>query len=533
MSSHDLFIRKIIYLAFIVLLLFPLFGLSKPATRATKGSPGSPGGVLARLRGDYHLNPAELGQIDPTSVTIKLSTLGLRGVAANILWEKANDYQMKKDWANRAATLKQITKIQPNFINVWINQAWNVSYNISVQFRDDYRERYRWVIKGFDFLKDGIAYNQRQPRLQYELGRMISQKIGKADESKQFRRLFKQDDDFNADVPLALRDNWLVGREWYGRAVNMVDTLGVSMMGQSPLIFRSSGPMCLMSYAEALEKDGTFGEVASRAWIEAGDEWRRYGGVALPTSFTRGPSEPIMIRLNDQESEDAEAKKLVQQLESIQPGLREKIVAEKRARLTPAQREALDTLPEKRTGNQFQLAAQAEEAVATTHDEVARRITGPRRKEAIDLAREAAEHEQLARYTRQNRDIVNFTYSRGRAQTEQTNDLLTARKLIFQGDQKYAEGDLVPARDAYREGLRAWRRVLDAHREYITDQTTGEDLLDVIQRYRRILNQLDEKFPEPFILQDVIENYRKQHGEAQPQQPTGAAGKKPAEKAAK
>ena len=55
-------------------------------------------------------------------------------MAANILWEKANDYQMKKDWANRAATLNQITKVQPNFINVWLNQAWNVSYNISVQF---------------------------------------------------------------------------------------------------------------------------------------------------------------------------------------------------------------------------------------------------------------------------------------------------------------------------------------------------------------------------------------------------------------
>ncbi len=137
----------------------------------------------------------------------------------------------------------------------------------------------------------------------------------------------------------------------------------------------------------------------------------------------------------------------------------------------------------------------------------------------------------MARYTRQNRDIVNFTYWRGRAQTEQTKDLVDARQLIFQGDQKYAEGDLVPARDAYREGLRAWRRVLDAHREYIADQTTGEDLMDVIKRYHRILNQLDEPFPEPFILQDIIDAQQTMHGEVKAQNQE-KGGKKPGEKAA-
>ena len=248
------------------LLLIPLYLLSQPATEATKGVPAKPGGVLAQLRDEYHLSQAQLGEIDPTSVTIKLATLGLRGVAANILWEKANDYQMKKDWTNFGATLNQITKVQPNFINVWINQSWNLSYNCSVAF-DDYRERYRWVIKGFDFLKEGIKYNERQPRLLWELGRMISQKIGKADEVKQYRRLFKEDDDFNAGVPVALRDNWLVGKDWYEKAVKMVDTYGVTMMGQSPLIYRSSAPMCQMYYADALEKDGTFGEVAKKAWL--------------------------------------------------------------------------------------------------------------------------------------------------------------------------------------------------------------------------------------------------------------------------
>ena len=207
MSSRSSFLRKIGYLVAIAVLLIPLFWLSQPATSAGKGGQGSPGGKLARLRQQYHLSQSQLGQVDPTSVTVKLATLGMRGIAANILWGKAQDFQMRKDWTNLGATLNQITKIQPNFINVWINQAWNLSYNCSVEF-DDYRQRYRWVIKGFEFLEDGIRYNQRQPRLQWELGWDISHKIGKADESKQKAEESKVRKPENVSALLVSEDYW-------------------------------------------------------------------------------------------------------------------------------------------------------------------------------------------------------------------------------------------------------------------------------------------------------------------------------------
>jgi len=514
MNSRDIFVHKIIYILAIGLLLIPLFLLSHPATDAVQGVQGSPGGKLAQLRTQYHLSQAQLGQVDPTSVTIKLATLGLRGVAANILWTKANDYQMKKDWTNRAATLNQITKIQPNFINVWINQAWNVSYNISVQF-DGYRDRYRWVVKGFDFLKEGIKYNERQPRLLWELGRMISQKIGKADEVKQYRRLFKEDDDFNAGVPVVLRDNWLVGKEWYEKAVKMVEDTGLSMMGQSPLIYRSSAPMCQMYYADAVENDGTFGEVAKNAWASAAAEWRRYGNEDLPTSFKRDDSdEPIIIHLNDEERKRKAAQEAVAKLDAVQPGLRAKMVAERHAALPAKQRQALDTPEEKRTEEQAKLAATAQDAVRVTHDEVAHRVTGPKRKEAIRLAKEAEQLERLASYINIYRSTVNFVSWRERAEAEQTKTLIDARRLIHQGDRAYAEGDLVAARNYYRDAFKNWRKALDQFKSYTSDVVTGEDLMDTIRRYRRILGQLDEKFPQPFILQDVIQQYQGQHGGA-------------------
>lgn len=508
MTSHRSFVRKIVYLVAIATLLMPLYWLSHPATSAVKESPGSPGGKLAQLREKYEFSPAQIGQIDPTSVTMKLATLGLRGVAANILWEKAFNYKMKKDWTNLVATLRQLTKLQPHFISIWSSSVtWNLSYNVSVEF-DDYRQRYRWVIRGINFLKEGIQYNQRQPRLLWDMGWTISQKIGRADEHKQFRKLFKEDDDFNAGVPVALRDNWLVGKEWYDRAVAMVDN-GITMLGKSPLIYRSSGPMCQMSYAEYLEKDGTFGEVAKTAWTDAADQWRRYGAEEIPASYRNEKGEPVFIRLGEEEMKREAAQKIVAQLDALQPGLREKLAAQKRAALTPAQHEALATPPEKRTGKQFELASQAELAMEVTHNEVARKITGQKkRKEARKLAKEAVGLEQTATYIRRYRDIVNYVYWRLRADVERTDEMIEARRLLHQGDQAYAEGDLVAARDAYREGMIGWRSVLDKHPALVPDVTTGEDLMDVIKRYRRILAQLDEPFPEPFILQDVIDAHK-------------------------
>ena len=40
-----------------------------------------------------------------------------------------------------------------------------------------------------------------------------------------------------------------------------------------------------------------------------------------------------------------------------------------------------------------------------------------------------------------------------RADVEQTDDVLVARKQIFQGDRSYADNDLVAARNAYHLGF--------------------------------------------------------------------------------
>ena len=36
------------------------------------------------------------------------------------------------------------------------------------------------------------------------------------------------------------------------------------------------------------------------------------------------------------------------------------------------------------------------------------------------------------------------------------------------------------------------------------DHITKEDINEVVDRYRKLLEQLDEPFPKPFVLQDVL-----------------------------
>ena len=296
MNQRQRFIRKIVYACAIAALLLPLSRLSQPETRDANGEVHSQGGILAQMRKEYHLSQATLGEIDPASETIKLATLGMRGVAANILWEKANYYRKTEDWASLSATLEQIVKLQPNFVSVWIYQGWNLSYNISVEF-DDYRDRYYWVIKGIDFLKEGTHYNDREPRLLSEIGITVARKIGRSDEHVQFRKLFREDDDFNGALPRSQRDNWLVGRDWMLKAQGLVDEQGVPLR-TSPLLFYYQPPMCLIYYGEALEEDGTFGEVAKTAWKKAADAWTAYSNRDLPSQYN------FAIRLSQKEFYD-------------------------------------------------------------------------------------------------------------------------------------------------------------------------------------------------------------------------------------
>jgi hypothetical protein len=127
----------------------------------------------------------------------------------------------------------------------------------------------------------------------------------------------------------------------------------------------------------------------------------------------------------------------------------------------------------------------------------------------MKLAHEAEEQDQMATYVRRERSKVNFDYWRLRAKMEQTPDALAARSAVYSADQAYAKGDIPAALEAYERGLKGWRAIMDRFPTLKEDVSTGGDLVDVINRYRKCLRQDDRPMPKPFILQDILDRHEK------------------------
>ena len=478
----------------IAALLLPLSALSQPADST------SPGGYLAKLRTKFGLSQANLGEVDPTSETIRLATLGLKNVAVTLLWDRANHYKKVEDWTNLSAVLEQMTKLQPNFYSVWDFQAHNLSYNISVEF-DDYHDRYAWVMKGIEFLRQGISYNQREPRLLGRMGWFIGHKIGTADEKVLYRRLFKADDDFHdRDRPgrtLPERDNWLVGREKYLAGQQLHDE-GVPLK-TTALIYHSEPMMTAINYAKALEEDGVFGDAARDGWKLSGTEMRRYALRDIPTTWD------VPIRLGLREERLERASQLNEQLEQLLPGQYRAIEQKLRDQLTEAQKQALDTSPMDRTDDQHKAAFAATEATKVSWTMVAREAPLDVRDKARELARQYVETTETAEIIDRYREIVNFNYWRACCEAEVTEPALRAREAAWRADREFKAARLQTAKKAFEESFAAWREVLDGSEILREDDFMAEDLNELIDNYRKVLDQLDEKFPTPFVLQDIFD----------------------------
>ena len=89
---------------------------------------------------------------------------GFRGLISNLLWMRANDLQLDDKYFEAAQLADWITDLEPHFAQVWNFQAWNMAYNISVKFKEnapgDFSDRWRWVQRGIELLRDrGLLYN--------------------------------------------------------------------------------------------------------------------------------------------------------------------------------------------------------------------------------------------------------------------------------------------------------------------------------------------------------------------------------------
>ncbi|MDA0833385.1 MAG: hypothetical protein O2955_17190 [Planctomycetota bacterium] len=285
MSSQS---RKITYLIIIVCLLVGIVFLGMPAS-SEEGS----GGRLAQLRVKHNLGEGSLGKVDPSSTTMNLLLLGLRGVATNLLWMEANEQQDHKNWAQLRTTVDSIILLQPHYTKVWRFQAWNLAYNVSASW-DAVADRYFWVKEGIKFLINGSNRNLDNPELLWDTGNFMGSKIGRSDEWKQFRQYFYVDPEprlnggVDPELNPARKDNYLVAKDYFLLANDAEEKDPDKQHIMANILFRHYPVRAQFDYPMALQREGIFDQVTTEAWRVGYDEWTGKFGRELFDTETDG-----------------------------------------------------------------------------------------------------------------------------------------------------------------------------------------------------------------------------------------------------
>lgn len=291
--------RKLVYLVGIIVLLIPIIWLSLPSDGKK-----SSGGVLSQLRSKYELGETDLGDVDASSAAMNLVLLGMRGVAVNMLWIDLDTQKDMKRWAEMQATTESIVRLQPHYEKVWDFNGWNLAYNTSAEW-DAVPDRYYWVKQGAKFLKRGVERNKRSTELYYRTGKVIEHKIGFADEAIDYRKYFLKDPDpaFNDKPDPAInpegKDNFLVGKEWFELACIHELNRPQHILDRS--LFRGTPARCQFDYAQALQKDGKFGEETRAAWEQARKDWTEVYGREIFHAIIGTEETDIQLEMTDEE----------------------------------------------------------------------------------------------------------------------------------------------------------------------------------------------------------------------------------------
>ena len=421
--------RKLVYFVAILLLLIPIFVLGRPA------SGNSGGGVLAELRRpqgqELGLSEHNLGRVDPTSAAMNLVLLGMRGVAVNLLWMDYIKQQETKNWAQVRSTTESITMLQPHYLQIWRYHGWNMAYNVAAEW-DDVRDRYYWIKEGAKFISDGTDHNRFSPELNYEIGRILGQKMGIADEWRVYRKFFNPDGRQYEDVPENEKgdpdpryrggvdpelnpdrlDNYLAAQRYY-QVANDLEGQGFQQHLMMRHIFRQYPYRCRLDNNGVLNKEGFFGDFVIGEWAQAEKDWiDGYG------------------------------------------------------------QERFDT------GEGFQVNLEL-----------------PSEAHYAELARsQGVEVGQVRRMVRSFQNVVNYRYWRTRSLSESEPTTAAAHKLLFEGEELFKRNELTKARTMLVEGLDGLDEVLSKYEDLITEDLTVEEALWGLMLIKKI-DELLEKPP--------------------------------------
>lgn len=526
------FVRKIIYIVIIAVLLIPLAMISRPEVVGQ-----DEGGILSKMRRDRKLTQAELTKIDPASETMKLASLGLRGVAINMLWMQSIEHKKEEDYDKLAATLKALAKIQPNFVKVWEYQAHNLAYNVSMEF-DDYEYRYQWVKKGLGFLKNGVQYNVKDHRMTDSLGFMTGNKFGKSDEKKSFRRMFQKDDAFHEslsdmvppesyDVDVFGPDSWLLAHQWYDLSNRLVDDQGQQKY-KNDVMFYMFRPAQIRNRGLSLQEEHRTDDAIQEVWQYADSAWKAYGNREILNAY----GQPFRMEESHQRREAL--RDLRRELDRLAPGARDEIVMELRRDLplTLEQQMLLDMPADQRTDEQEREANRLTERIQANDElidaRVAEKAQGDNKMAAVRISDKIYELIQFDKTESKDNSNVNYDFWRARNEAEAKDLTVSARQALYDArkmrrasiyDDEFDVDYVTKKRTSTKKGaislyIDAFRQWSEVFRLYpnLQESPLSDEIASEMQQFAIMLNFSNDEWPQDFPLQWLID-VRDKNGE--------------------
>jgi hypothetical protein len=528
-------VRKIIYLITIGVLVIPLSFIALPETRDADGEIKNAGGMLSRLRDQHDLSQAKLTEVDPASETMKLASLGLRGVAVNILWLQANEHKKNGNYDGLRSTLDALTKIQPNFVKVWEYQAHNLAYNVSMEF-DDYESRYNWVKKGLSFFKQGIRYNKQDHRITDGLGFFTGNKFGKSDEKTSFRRMFRSDSDFHESMSDRIdpegyelrehgHDSWKMAYQWYDYSRDMVEN-GAARKRRNDVLFYMFRPAQLRNMGLTLQTEFPTDDVIQDGWRGAYEEWTDYGDRELFDST----GVPVLLR-GTAKVEDKIAE-LRDKLDTLVPeGTRRRLKLDvlPNSDLAPEEQEEYKFLSgidgDQLASDQQRRLRELTQVLGRVFDSIDQRVAMEAELEnqipASKVALEIAAEQKKIRSIGRDSQTVNYGYWESRTKAESENATVLAQQALHEARQVWKQSlyddeydfdyrtkkKTVTKKGAislYLEAFEMWKPIMEGNPRLNTGQL-GDRVAKFMVEYQQMLAFSKRDWPKDFPLQKMID----------------------------
>jgi len=114
---------------------------------------------------------------------------GFRSITADLLWLEANRQWMQQAPAKTVATIRLVTRLDPDTSYFWINGARMIAYDMphwridAIGGRDELSEKRiqeinaRFAEQGIDMMREALRFDPGDPRYQLEIGQILLNRL--------------------------------------------------------------------------------------------------------------------------------------------------------------------------------------------------------------------------------------------------------------------------------------------------------------------------------------------------------------------